>query len=369
MPNKKDANRFAVRVLALSGIMIVSGAALSLCLKYQDRDTFRHPFLMVQEVFLGELLALFWLVCPLLRSRKKLMCVTNQSLREVDQGKRTVKGGRFWVGLGGLFDAVSSCFQIIGLVFLPTHLYLLSKNATIIFTVLFSVLILHTRLSRQQWLSLLAIVAGLLVVASSRVFGSHEPNTTFDRQTLFGLFVMMISGAITGFQLVYQEHLFRHFALEPRELVGLEGLFGCVVMTGVLVGSSFMECENSLICELGRAVDSPGEAVLSIWNDKYLLFAVYVSVLSSLLFNVCGASLVKSNSAIFRMIVDSYRTVVAWFLVLLLNLSETKPLALLFQACGTVLLIVGNYLYSRGTPAEPQPLAVSLDSFQLLRTQ
>ena len=99
------------------------------------------------------------------------------------------------------------------------------------------------------------------------------------------------------------------------------------------------------------------------------MFAAYVSVLSALLFDVCEASLVKSNSAISRVIVDSYRTVAAGSFVMLLNLGDIKALTLVLQLLGTFLLVLGNYMYSRGTPTEPAALSASMDSYQLLRTQ
>lgn len=326
---------------------------------------------MTQEIFFGELIALIWFIMPQIRSKKRLLCSLNQTKTELENGKLPIKS-RFWIGAGGIFDAISSCFQLVGLLFLPINLYLLIKNGTIIFCILFSIIVLKTQLNRKQWISLLVILGGLILVALSKIIANTDNSTDiwslFDLQTMFGFAVMIISVAISGFQIVYQEYLFRTYSVDPRELTGLEGLYGLCVMTLVLIATSFLECDNPTICRVGHPIDSPGQAVSQIWVDSQLIFIVYVTILSSLIFNVCGASLVKNNSAIFRMIIDCYRTVVTWIILLIINPGETKVIIIVMQLAGTVLLIIGNAMYSKSTYVD-HTLMTSKDSYQILSTQ
>ena len=53
---------------------------------------------------------------------------------------------------------------------------------------------------------------------------------------------MIMALVLNGFQFTYEERLFDRYYIEPLELVGLEGCFGVIGSTLLVVAMSYVPC-------------------------------------------------------------------------------------------------------------------------------
>ena len=100
------------------------------------------------------------------------------------------------------------------------------------------------------------------------------------------------------------------------------------------------------MCNIPGKLDDPGMAMVELMNNGKLLFYSILSILSIMIFNVTGLYLTKKVSSIFRIIIDSIRTISVWILSIFWGFEHFFWKAFLIQALGFILLIIGNLVYN-----------------------
>ena len=111
----------------------------------------------------------------------------------------------------------------------------------ILFTGIFSLIILKKKLTVGQWIALAVVVFALFIVGLS---GALFAEKTADQQTfslvqiLSGIFLVLAGSACNGFQNVCEEKLLKAISyaeVDSLEVVGWEGLFGSLMSMFIMV--------------------------------------------------------------------------------------------------------------------------------------
>ena len=139
----------------------------------------------------------------------------------------------------------------VGLLFVAASIYQMTRGALVLFVGLFSVIFLRRKLYLYQWSALFVVVLGVALVGlAGALFGdqsghdltqddgvsSQTTGTPEAVQTIIGVLLIAAAQIFTASQFVLEEWILEHYAMDPIEVVGWEGIFGfSVTFIGMLI--------------------------------------------------------------------------------------------------------------------------------------
>ncbi|OAX81345.1 hypothetical protein ACJ72_04318 [Emergomyces africanus] len=261
-------------------------------------------------------------------------------------------------------DITGTTLMNVGLLFVVASIYQMTRGALVLFVGLFSVLFLRRKLYLYQWLALFVVVFGVgLVGLAGAIFKDKHEVLDGIHQTVVQLFsrdlqdddfvdetpiavktvigVLLIAGAqiFTAGQFVLEEWILEHYAMDPLEVVGWEGIFGFLVTLGgmIILHLSIGSTESG---KHGYFDAREG------WHNMTTNRAVAVSSLLIMIsiggFNFFGLSVTRSVSATSRSTIDTCRTLFIWMISLGLGWETFKWL----QVVGFAMLVYGTFLFN-----------------------
>merc|ERR1740120_583580 len=113
-------------------------------------------------------------------------------------------------------------------------------------------------------------------------------------------------------------------------MVGLEGLFGCVIGVALLASLQRTGFEKST------------EAMYMLQSSGWLQFGCVASMFSIAFFNWSGVTVTQQASAVARSTIDVSRTSLIWIAELLLHWNTFSWL----QLAGFTVLVIGTLIYN-----------------------
>ncbi|CAG5927909.1 unnamed protein product [Menidia menidia] len=354
--------------LFLAGLMLTTGSINTLSAKWADMFSakgchdvpehgFSHPFVQAVGMFLGEFscLAVFYiLVCHDRRSPEPKM-TASQSFNPL----------LFFPP--AMCDMTATSIMYVALNMTSASSFQMLRGAVIIFTGLLSVAFLGRRLLRSQWIGIVITILGLVIVGLADFVSGHSDDTHKLSDVITGkicgrgLFTEVLQAPLTGtpffrpagdlliimaqiivsVQMVLEEKFVYKHDVHPLRAVGIEGLFGFVVLSLLLIPMYFIH--------VGGFSDNPRhvledaiDAFCQIGNKPLIVLALLGNTVSIAFFNFAGISVTKEISATTRMVLDSLRTLVIWAVSLALGWESFHGL----QVLGFLVLLLGTGLYN-----------------------
>jgi len=155
---------------------------------------------------------------------------------------------------------------------------------------------------------------------------------------------------IVAVQFVLEEKFVSGLDVPPLLAVGLEGVFGVLMLSGVLAGMYFLPGVAGL-SETPLRLEDTWDALrqLTSGDNVVLPIAMVAAVLSIAVYNFFGISVTKHLSAAHRMVLDSTRTVIVWGFALIIHAASPdsghgQGFSWL-QLVGFVVLVAGSVVY------------------------
>lgn len=339
---------FTPTVLIISGLMLVSGTINTIAFKYEGKYNYKHGLTMTMQMFVGEFLNLLILVLPLLLGCAKVNRHFRRLFSRAETEKKVVEVNYLRLSFGGFLDAFGSGLQTVALLIISPSVYQMMKNGGIIFAAFFTVHYLKKPLYRHNWLGVCVLLIGFVIVGlSSIIYGdSAEPGNNNVWLNILGVFMMFISLIFQGFQYCYEEKVLDEVEVDPKRMVAAEGVMGALTILFFSIITSYMPCNSDKMCDPEYGFDDPGAAMLHLTKDYRILIFALVSVFSITMFNVTGLYLTKYVSGIFRVIMDSVRTISVWILSVFFGFESLRLGSFILQIIGFGLLIIGNLIYN-----------------------
>ena len=263
---------------------------------------------------------------------------------------------KFWVaGFGGACDCFGSGLQTFSLFFVSPSIFSIAKNATVVFTALFSVVYLKKALPRFKVLSILIIMMGFIIVAiSSIVFPDKDKvietnlSSSFNFGSFIGILCLFVSLIFQGFTYCYQEKVLDEYEIKPSQMIGFESMMGAIVSTLIFLVTGFIKCTNSSYCNFkaGQPIDSPVYAFYDLqYNYAWLYFMLLC--FSIMIFNLVGLIIVKYSGAVLRVVLDTLRTICVWVISIFIGFeSLNNPWKVSIEIIGFIFLLLGNLIYN-----------------------
>lgn len=309
------------------GVMLATGTANTILMKYmcttevptgphEKASGFDHPFFQTVLMMVGELLCLgaFYL------SRSK-------------ESKES-KSVPAWVFLVPCAcDWTATTLVNASYMFLAASVVQMTRGAIVIFTCAFSMIFLGRKQEKFHFLGVFLVFLGLTVVSLSALHKSGPVVLGSSSHVMMGLAFTISAQVFQASMLVYEEKVMKgtDYHVEPMQMVGMEGLWGCVIGVVLLTGLNITGIE-----------DSRG-AMYQMANSMPLALACIGSIFSIAFFNWSGVTVTQKASATARSTIDSSRTILIWVVELALHWNKFNP----EQMLGFVLLASGTMIYNQ----------------------
>lgn len=292
--DKPPTNKFLIVSLMLG--VLLTGSINTLGAKGQTKiqlgpighvhtvHYYNHPYVQTLNLYMGVLLCLF--VYFIVRMRRQAK--TGDELTEDE--KNAVKRGLkldynpLWFGVPVLFSAISNTFNYIGLNNIKASVVQITMCTMIVWTAIFSIIILKKKYTPSQYLGLALMVIGVSIVGFDTVYYDQEKGES----NIFGIIMVLLAMMFIGIFFVAEELLLSKFYANPLQVVGIEGCVGVGGYTVTLVILYFIPCTpnpDKHFCQYGRIEDAAA-ALKEIASSPLLAFIIIGTILSLGTFNI-----------------------------------------------------------------------------------
>jgi drug/metabolite transporter (DMT)-like permease len=357
-------------VVLFMGLMVLIGSCNTIfnkfLLKTKSLDSsFDHAFFSTFMMFIGETFCYFAFKIYELRKKPEELSekLTNESKSELVPQLPPINP--FILALPGLCDFFGSTIMTFALVYLPGSVYQMTRGSIMIFTAIFSILFLKSRIYRHQISSLVCIFIGIGIVGLATLGGGDDSGKKDDDDKDAGMLIVSFVGLIiaqlfSATQFVVEEKIVNKYEVHPLQMVGWEGIWGSLFYMIVLVGIYFIDCEHGNSLCYSYIEDGQKLAKLDNWifalkqmvnSSTILIFtAFYICCIS--FYNYIGITITKYVSSPARAVMDNARTVLIWAFFLIPvwdslegydGLQETFKI---LQLIGFIFLIIGTLVYN-----------------------
>jgi len=219
----------------------------------------------------------------------------------------------------------------------------------VIFATLFTVTVLKRKLSPCRMLGIGIVLVALTVVGASNLLAEQPTGQEVPMSLrLFGMGMILAGMFLQGGQVVVEEVLMKDLNAPPLLVVGMEGVWGCVLMmvlvfpiVGRLPGNDYGGCQESLENDFAM-----------VENSTALQSVIGVYLVSVFTFNIAGMMVTYQLSAVHRTLLEASRTAVIWGIDLAIHayvpdssFGEAWNSWSWLQLLGFALLVIGQATY------------------------
>ncbi|KAG1307248.1 hypothetical protein G6F60_005820 [Rhizopus arrhizus] len=288
--------------------LLLSGVSIPLILTFQDKqkvnegDYFHQPLLQTTMIFLGELICILFIhlvtKTPNLLDRSMLDAVQphhSYSNDWVPPQTSSTYSSAAWFILPSACDLIATTLLNLGLIYTTPSVYQMVKSSIVGFSAIFSCLFLSRKFLRKEWFAIVSILLGTTVIIWS-VLNDHP--------SYLGPIFLIVAQLFVASQFILEEYLMDRYQLDPVRAMGVEGVFGIVLLGGALVvgcffGHDVLDITEGLKELLGTSV---------LWQSA-LLLSFMVAV-----FNFFSLAVSTTVGIPGRSMIDSLRTVLTWMI-------------------------------------------------------
>jgi drug/metabolite transporter (DMT)-like permease len=258
----------------------------------------------------------------------------------------------YFAGLS-VFDLTATTLGGIGLKWVSASANQMLRGSMILFTAIWSLIILGKNPSLGKWGGIAIVCLGLVLVGVSSVLRGDSGVDASTLQLIMGPVLVVLGSAINAAQGVIEEMLMKDREAHPLEVVGWEGVFGCI-------WSSF------IMLPIVQAIGAEDSI------DTLYMFANSAAI-AAMLIGYCVSLAVMNNysqvvskylSAVHRMLVNTLRVVLVWLVDLLITYAfhareygESWDNWSFLQLGGFLFLCAGTAVYVV-MPPRPDPVAL-----------
>lgn len=343
--------------------------------RYGESNAFNKPYFLTLCMFIGESLCLTVVVYNRWQERRQRLQALQQGSARYSMltvgvheeassvnspgGNVQSKTNVFVFLLLCTFDLSATAIGGVGLNRVDASTNQMLRGSMILFTGIFTVLILRRQLRLKQWVGIGIVCMGLIVVGASSLL---EPKDDDDShlstgEKLLGIFLVVVGAALNSAQGVFEEKLMKGAGdVDPLVVVGWEGLFG-TLLSGLVLLPATQYLPGSDLHE--DTIDTFDQ----MSNSGMVVFLVVGYTLSLAAMNYYSQKISKVFSAVLRMLIQNLRTVAVWIVSLILyyarsGYGEKWTNFSFIKLGGFGVLIVGTLVFVKARE-EPAPTVAS----------
>lgn len=170
--------------------------------------------------------------------------------------------------------------------------YQMMKSSIVGFSAIFSCLFLSRKFLHKEWVSIIAILLGTATIIWSVIY-KVEVN-------YLGPVLLLVAQLFVAGQFILEEYLMDRYHLDPVRAMGIEGVFGTILLGGSLVTTAIFGQDEFDISKGFHDLFASS----ALWQSA-LLLAFMVAI-----FNFFGLAVSTSIGVPGRSMIDSLRYVI-----------------------------------------------------------
>lgn len=244
-------------------------------------------------------------------------------------------------------DLAGTTFGGIGLLYTSASVWQMFRGSIIVFSAILSMIFLKRKLQLHNWVGMLILVGGLIMVGLS----SLSTNGDNSKSLVLGIVFILLGQLTNAIQMVVEESFIKSRNYPPLNVVGMEGLFGTVLMALVILPALYFVPNVGMVGS--NFHDDSLDAMVQMSNSTILLVFIFLYLLSIAFYNFFGLSVTKQLTAVHRTLIDACRTICVWVTEIVLYYAVSNefgeawnmPWSFL-QLGGFVLLVFGTLVYN-----------------------
>ncbi|CAH2353481.1 hypothetical protein CLIB1423_11S00650 [[Candida] railenensis] len=348
-------------LLLLAFGTITTGCLNSLFTKYQDNQcvrncnnpdvsthkNFEQPVLQTLQMFIGEF-SIYMVYWVLYKSKYALKQSNNGYTEIGNPSSRDITFVQsFKLALPAICDICATTLVNIGLLYTPVSIYQMTRGSVVLFVAIFSVIFLHRKITKLEWISLVLVSLGVVIVGLSGISNdsaSTDESTDGTSTILIGMVFIVVAMLCQAAQFVVEEQILSKQSILPLRLVYFEGFYGASIL---LIAFSFMHVVIGTFFSSSpkEFKDSPFNIVESfsqMFSNRIVLISSICIMVSISSFNFFGISLTHELSATSRSTVDTCRTLLVWILAIAMGWESFAFL----QFLGFVVMVFGTLCFN-----------------------
>lgn len=321
------AAKVGVWVYGLMGVMLISGTANTLLMKFQVRTEvaqgpslkpigFDHPVTQTLFMLLGEILCLVAFY-SMRRSQKERVQESNFP--------------KLIMSVPAVFDLIATTLVNAAYIFIPASIAQMCRGSIVLFVCAFSMIFLHRRQHLFHFAGIFLVALGIFLVALAARNSSGAGPGKGGGLEFVGILLCLGAQLFQASQLVVEEKFLSKYTIPPLQAVGLEGVFGSLIVIVVLLIMNPLGAENTI------------GALYQMRHSAPLTVSIICAIVSIALFNWSGISITAHSSCVARATIDGSRTIFIWIIELILHWNTFKWL----QLVGFICLGTGTLVYNR----------------------
>jgi hypothetical protein len=267
---------------------------------------FEKPWTQNMQMFMGESICMAAFLFTMRRAvnARELPLQDTQSGPSTGEGAPQRRPAPFYIFLlPAMCDVLGTGVGGVGMLYISASVWQMMRGSMIIFTSILSVVFLKRKLFAYNWLAVCISAAGLGLVGGSAIL---DGSSTSQGSIPLGIMFTVISQMFAATQFVVEEKFIKQYGAPPPQIVGSEGLWGILLMCGVLTAMYFIPGKD------GGSYENVFDSLHMLSSSRLLLLWVLTYLLSISVFNFLGVTITGKLSAVHRTINDALRTAIVW---------------------------------------------------------
>ena len=216
-------------------------------------------------------------------------------------------------------SSITLYLMVIGLEKINVSIYMMIRGSLPIFSTIFSIIFLKKKILKYQWFGIFFIILSLIIVGFSGIKMNNNNNNYTWKEKLFGIFLVLIGQIFHGIQFVYDEYLLKNIKLPILFVLGMEGIWGCIIFLFIVAPLSFI-IPGKDPSILGSSLENIFDTFIMLSNNSTLIILSILCIFSVCFYDISGMTVTGLMSSIHRTIFESLRPLTTWIVMLILNL-------------------------------------------------
>lgn len=268
----------------------------------------------------------------------------------------------FLLVIPAAFDLLGTALASIGLLFTTVSVYQLVRCSVIIVTAILKATILQQKLATYMWIGIGINTLAMVVVSStsflpewewesnhSSVAASTSSGSASTRDPRIGIFFILLSCLVQGSQYVFEEKVMTIDNAPPLVVVGMEGLWGTLLMPLVVFPWAYILPGS----DVGGCLENLFDSYVMISNSTVIQLVLLAFTLTVCLYNIFCIYVTFLLNSIWHAILDNFRPISVWGTDLALfylfthhKFGEPWTIYSWIELIGMILLFAGTAVYN-----------------------
>ena len=245
-----------------------------------------------------------------------------------------------------MFECVAFCLGTYAQILMALSLAMIMKGAKVVFSAIFTVTFLKRKLENYHWFAVVFCVAGLAIAGGSEYLNNSDNVGTI----LLGTAMMLSCECLKAFHIIFDEKMFKHNKCDVTFVVGLEGVYSCIVLIPVMLLAWLVIGGDD-----GGSFENLQDTFYRIGESTTISGILCVYPITVLIVTIAGAMVTKHLSGVHNALISVTRSILVWALELIFAYAAPKEIARMYgqrwgpytylKLIGFILVILATLVY------------------------